>query len=48
MCRCADVQMCKFSPLLFVPHLMDLRSKSRHLQLKGHQQAGREHKTGNL
>ena len=25
------------------PHLMNLRSKSRHLQLKGHQQAGREH-----
>ena len=27
-----------------LPHLRDLRPKSRHLQLKGHQQAGREHK----
>ena len=27
-----------------LPHLMDLPSKSRHLQLKRHQQAGREHK----
>ncbi len=26
-----------------LPHLMDLRLKSRHLQLKGHLQAGREH-----
>jgi len=28
---------------ILLPHLMDLRSKSRHLQLKRHQQAGREH-----
>jgi len=28
---------------ILLPPLMDLRSKSRHLQLKRHEQAGREH-----
>jgi len=33
---------------ILLPHLMDLLIKSRHLQLKVHQQAGREHSPKNV